>query len=543
MSLKERIQTNQIYWIAGVFILIVYIVLRINLIEIPLDRDEGGWAYNGQQIVYHSAILYKDLYDHRGPVVSYLYALAVYLFPDTASGIHLFFHIYNFLTLIALFLFSFYFFESISTALWVAFVYAIFSSNPEIQGFTASNEIIMLLPTVLTLLFSVLSVNKKNPTFVILSGFMGALSCWTRVPAFFIVLFSFIYILLSRFNSRQEDKKVRLFATCKTFLLWMSGGIGCTLMIFIYFYWQGALINLLEWNFVKSVHYNVRITLLEGLSRYIHRLWVIYQSAPLILTSGICTILLSVYTKDKRVIFLLGLLLFSLLTVIPLYGYPHYFAQLSPIIAILGGYGFSCIINCLTEKRKELITCLLVIFLLFVPIWIHSGYYFTMSPQRFCYTYFGTHHFPVSIQLADYILKNTTPEDRIFIFGSESQVLFYANRQYACSGLSNVYAIMQDSPWCKDMQEKMFREIEDVQPKYIIFVNNQMSILWDGKDSTSWFIKKLMALTKRQYILENTFDIPVQMAPPTMFNFEIHSEGRVPLYAIYRLNMDAQGQK
>jgi len=534
MLSNERIQTNTLYWIAGIFILIVYIVLRINLIQIPLDRDEGGWAYNGQQIVYHDAVLYKDLYDHRGPVLSYLYALAVYLLPDTSAGIHLFLHIYNFITLIVLFLFSFYFFDSISTALWIALVYAIFSSNPEIQGFTTSNEMIMLLPTVVTLLFSVLSVKKKYPVFVILSGVFGALACWTRVPAFFIVLFSFSYILLSQFNAHTE-RKARLWATGKTFFLWMSGGIGCTLLIFFYFYWHGALIALLDWNFFKSVHYNTRISFFHGISLYIIRLCKIYISAPIIVSSGIFVLLFSVIKKDKHAFFLLGLLVSSFFTVIPLYCYAHYFAQLAPAIAIFSGYGFSTIINWIPEKRKAFATILSVSFILFIPVWMHSGYYFTMSPQEFSYSFFRTNHFPASIKLADYISKNTTAKDRVLIMGSESQVLFYANRKYACTGLSNVYGIMQDSPWCRDMQEKMFREIEKGQPKYIIFINSSLSFGWDGKQSTLWFVKKITALTKSKYMLENTFEVPVQIAPRTMFNFKTQSESRIPFYVIYRL--------
>src|SRR5262245_18313022 len=85
-------------WIAAIALL--YIVVRIHVIAIPLDRDEGVFGYIAQRIL-DGGLPYRDALDHKPPGVFYLYALALRVLPATPSGVHLFLHAYNLLTLAA----------------------------------------------------------------------------------------------------------------------------------------------------------------------------------------------------------------------------------------------------------------------------------------------------------------------------------------------------------------------------------------------------------------------------------------------------------
>ena len=79
-------------------IIFVYILLRINPIGIPLDRDEGVFGLIGRSIL-EGGVPYQEAIDHKPPMIFLIYAFALTIFPPTALGIHLFLHLYNFITL------------------------------------------------------------------------------------------------------------------------------------------------------------------------------------------------------------------------------------------------------------------------------------------------------------------------------------------------------------------------------------------------------------------------------------------------------------
>jgi len=527
------------YCLTWLAIVVTYIVIRINIVDIPLDRDEGGWAYYGQQIL-RGEILYDDMIDHRGPVTSYLYSLAAFLFPPTAGGIHLFLHIYNFLTLIALFFFSKVFFSSNRIALWVAFVYAVFSSDPSIQGFTASNEMFTLLPIALNLLFSVLAVQRDRPYFFVLSGISGALACWTRTPAFFIVLFSLIYLLLFQLK-KGTHKRLNWSTTVRSFLLWTAGSVGCSVLILFFFYYHGVMDNLIHNVFVLSVDYASEIRFVDALPIYIHRIFRIWKEHLFVAFAFAFALFMLVRNKDKKGYFLLGLLIASILTLFPFYAYPHYFAQLAPAVAVIAGFGISQMASCIQDRNRKVgftrLNILLALLTIVVPVAMFPGYYFKQSPQEFHDSVFPFQFFPHSIKVAQYISEHTTPNDTIFILGTEPQILFYAQRRSATSGLVNIYPLMSESPWYKQFQEKIWQEILISRPKYIIVVNNRLSFLWDGKEETLWLFNKVLDLTQRDYVLEGYVN---KLTPLSMFSivpnklfFKIGSKEIVPQYPFF----------
>ncbi len=156
---KKNLSSNS--WFVLTIIAIIYAVIRLNIINIPLDRDEGGFGYIGQ-VILDGGMPYKHAFDHKPPLVFYINALALLFVPPSAAGIHIFLHIYNFLTLAFLYFLVRIYFKSSSVGFWTALVYALFSASPSLQGFTATTEMFMLLPIVLSLLFAVLAVRKQN---------------------------------------------------------------------------------------------------------------------------------------------------------------------------------------------------------------------------------------------------------------------------------------------------------------------------------------------------------------------------------------------
>lgn len=81
--------TSPNYWFVLIAICLVYILIRLYIVSIPLDRDEGIFGYAGQ-VILNDGLQYRDVFDHKPPVAFYLKALALLFVPPTSTGIHKF---------------------------------------------------------------------------------------------------------------------------------------------------------------------------------------------------------------------------------------------------------------------------------------------------------------------------------------------------------------------------------------------------------------------------------------------------------------------
>jgi len=83
-----------------------------------------------------------------------------------------------------------------------------------------------------------------------------------------------------------------------------------------------------------------------------------------------------------------------------------------------------------------------------------------------------------SVEIGEYLKSRTTPQDRIAILGSETQIFFYSQRRSA-SRFVNTYFLTADHPRNREMQREMIRDIERARPKYLLF----------AELPTSWLIR------------------------------------------------------
>ena len=111
---------------------------------------------------------------------------------------------------------------------------------------------------------------------------------------------------------------------------------------------------------------------------------------------------------------------------------------------------------------------------------------FILQPLEVSRATYGLNPFPESVQIANYIKNNTTPNDKIAVLGSEPEILFYADRLSA-TGHIYMYGMMEDQPNAERMQIQMIREIEEAQPTYIVYVNVSFSWLIQQSSVTTLF--------------------------------------------------------
>jgi len=477
-------QPGKIYiWGGWILILAVYVLLRANLLDIPLDRDEGNFGYTGQ-VILDGGIPYRDVYDHKPPVTSYLYAIALLFVPPTPAGIHIFLHVYTFLTLIGVFLLGAIYADDYETGLWSALIFAVFSSLPSIQGFTASSEMFMLLPTVLSLLCAVLALRKDGIPLLLLSGVLAAVACWTKQSGIFMSTFIALYVGVSYLGRclRGRQPYRRLVAALS---VWVAGFVGVSLLITLYYVHKGVLDEFIYWTFIHGYYYSKAVS--PKLSLVGVRLAEVFRGNWALEILILVFLAYGLYEKKASAWFALILLAFSVASTIPGYAYPHYFAQLAPAAAVAGGLAVAFMAE-KTKQRCHQGTFILIAALLLagLPVSTQADYYFNRSGNAFAHQYFGENPFPESLKIADYIAKKSDKDATVFIAGSEPQILLYSRRKSATAYVM-VYPLMWSFPRYMEFQQRAWNQIKTSVPEFIVFVDLQTSQLWDGKAKLWWY--------------------------------------------------------
>jgi hypothetical protein len=78
-------QTNRWCWVALIIMLLFMTAVRWRLLEIPLERDEGEYAYAGQ-LMLAGIPLYAEIYNMKLPGTYAAYALIEAVFGQTVAG-------------------------------------------------------------------------------------------------------------------------------------------------------------------------------------------------------------------------------------------------------------------------------------------------------------------------------------------------------------------------------------------------------------------------------------------------------------------------
>src|SRR5437867_11699219 len=141
----ERDRVLKAAWILlAVIVLGLVLVIRIRLLGIPLERDEGEYAYAGQ-LMLQGIPPYKLAYNMKFPGTYAAYALIMGIFGQTIVGIHLGLLLINAATILLIFLLGRRLINSIA-GLAAAMTYAVLSVSPSVVGFAAHAEHFVMLP-------------------------------------------------------------------------------------------------------------------------------------------------------------------------------------------------------------------------------------------------------------------------------------------------------------------------------------------------------------------------------------------------------------
>src|SRR5436190_23592252 len=123
------------WWTLAVIVFGVTVAFRIRLLGIPLERDEGEYAYAGQ-LMLQGIPPYKLAYNMKFPGTYAAYAVIMSIFGQTIAGIHIGLLLINAATTILIFFLGQRLF-SLTAGVAAATTYAVLSLSPSVLGLAA----------------------------------------------------------------------------------------------------------------------------------------------------------------------------------------------------------------------------------------------------------------------------------------------------------------------------------------------------------------------------------------------------------------------
>jgi len=481
----------------------VFVLVRVPLVSVPLERDEGEYAYIAQRLLAGD-VPYRDAFDQKPPAIFFVYAAALALFGSSVEGIHLFLHAWTAATALALFGCVRRRGSAVAAA-FAVLLFSVVSADPKLTGNAANTELFMLLPMVASV-YCLLRASDSGASsgWWIATGALAATACWFKQVAVTNALFAAAVAAwqFGRPSSRDVAALARSWAGL------VAGAVLASAPVLLGFAAAGAWRPFVDAVFLHNVRYSRNVGPLQGLEILGERL---SEQAPSLAVCWALAVLAPILLRRRRGSksgFWLAWLIVSMLGVsVGFYFRPHYFFQVLPAFAVLAGLTLGVMGERLMMRGGWLAAAgfgVLIAMAVLPPIVANRTILMASSPDEISRAIYGMNPFPESVRIGNHIRLTSEPGDRVYIVGSEPQILFYAERASATRYIF-FYPLTGVYPDVLERQREVMADVAAARPLYVVWVNRYSSLLRaDGAED--YVFEASRSLLARQYQLEFVVD-------------------------------------
>lgn len=484
-------------YIAGV---VLGVLLPSSPLNMPLTfRDSGVFLYVGWRIL-NGELPYRDIWDHKPPIIFYVNALGLALGNGSRWGVW-------FLEFIALFLAAFIGFHLIkrifgthpailSTFLWLFILVFL------LQGGNLTTE--YALPLQFAALWLVQTAEKSSYPYRhwFLVGLLGGVAFFTKQTAIGIWIAIVLYLTIGRLMSGQINKWF------KELLFICVGGLAICISWVVFFSIQGAFAQFWSAAFAFNFTYsssNADITsrlnsIVNGLAP-LKIAWLLQFS----IIGSLIGILLVFYKKgtlpEGNSLILIGLIDLPIeLFFIGFSGhsFPHYYMTLLPIFSLFAGAMAWGILSSLPFWKAN-VTVKFLCLLSIMGIFLWSPIYKSYKGQVSLLSYAKN---PTMIR---YIKRNTLSNDEVLLWGAESTLNYFTQRN-SPSRFVYQFPLYTQGYANEQLISEFLRDILINCPRLIIDTHNPDTPIYNFPIQTQ-AIKDDIALVQSRYLdAENVGD-------------------------------------
>jgi hypothetical protein len=464
-------------------------LVRIRLMDTPLERDEGEYAYAGQ-LILQGIPPYLQAYNMKFPGTYYAYALSMALFGETPRGIRLGLILVNAGTTLILFALGRRLFGSFGGVV-AAVSFALLSLDRWNLGIFAHAAHYVLLPALAGLYLLLRAPESRRAWWLLASGaLLGVAVLMKQHAVIFLPLGAILLIREDLDRGRSNWRAVLLDSAVLATGAVVPAALLCAVLL-----GQGVLAKFWFWTFHYARQYVSIVpasaflpNLKSGLVRATQATWLFW------VVGGVGLIALWVGRWPAKVrVWVTGLLVAAFVAICPgFYFREHYFILLLPALALLVAVAFvgtaRLLALALPIPMARLASAALFVLLSGIVIMGQGEFLLAMTPRAILRTCYGVCPFTESVEVAKYIRERTTKADRIAVLGSEPEIYFYA-RRLSATGYIYTYPLTEPQSYASRMQDEMMAQIEAAHPRYLVFVQETSSwnlTRWSDQRILGW---------------------------------------------------------
>lgn len=509
-SFSYFLGSNNFYLLLLGIVVLTVTVVRWRLAPMPLERDEGEYAYFGH-LILNGITPYQEAYNMKLPGIYYMYALIMAVFGETYKGIHIGCLVMNAGTMILLYYALKNFFNPM-TGLITAGFYGLMAMSPNVLGFAAHATHFAVFYVSFSLFFLSKYEKNKKLLFAVFAGVMFGMAFLMKQQAVYFILFGGIVFLIFQFMEKPRNIKAIVTRTGA----FSFGVFFPYIIVLLIMFATGTFDKFWFWTVKYASKYASGVPWEQGkdlLSMTFSPIWEEHKWIYYLAIAGTVIILFAKFSLKQKIL-AISFAVFGILATTPgFYFRQHYFIVALPAVALMAAIALDYAGRFATEKIKIKLVGLglplLILFLIFNSTFSKAKYYYsTENPVALCKAIYGTNPFTESVEIANYIKANSSDSDKIAVLGSEPQIAFYADRKSA-TGHIYTYGLMEIHEYNLKMQEEMISEIEKNKPLYLVFCNVPFS--WLTKPASpmkifEWYNK----YSAEHYNIAGLVDIPNQ---------------------------------
>lgn len=490
------------YWCVSALlvVMVLFAFVRVRLRDMPLERDEGEFAYVGQ-LMLEGIPPYKIAGNMKLPGTYAAYAAMMAVFGETTPGIRIGLILVNAVTTILVFLLAKYLYGPLAGAI-AGITYSFLSCRPGVLGLYAHASHFVVLATLAGILLLLYAIDTGRIGFFFGSGACFGLAFLMKQPGILFFVFAGLYWLWREWKRPFSWRNATVRGGALFAGLVLPFGLTCLILLR-----AGVFSSFWFWTWSYAREYGSMTTLREAWPMlraslpWVVRPFVIWEIVAIGLAAPL-------WSRDARRHggFMASFFLFSLLAVCPgLYFRPHYFILLLPAAALCTGIGVSAAQRWLRKRRFDrLVVWLPVLYFAVVfVISVRGQYktYFHLDPISLNRKIFDRDPFLEAVGVGDYIKTHSAEQDTIAVFGSEPEICFYSARHCASSYLYT-YPLMEKQKYSEQMRSDMMQQVRDAQPKFLVYADVARS--WGTPatlDENRGFLETAWAYARANYEL------------------------------------------
>lgn len=453
-------------WVLLAVTVIFIAVVRIRLLNVPLERDEGEFGYMGQ-LILQGIPPYKIACNMKLPGTYVMYALFMRLFGQTTAGIHLGLLVMNLISTVLVFILARRLLGPLAAVVASA-SFGLLSVSPSVLG-SSAHATQYVVPFALGGILLMLKAADTGKTWtLVLSGLLLGIAYLMKQHAVFFLIFGLCYYIGSQVR-RMPISRLAIRAGLFSFSMVIPFAVTCLIL-----YKLGVFDKFWFWTYTYARAYSTEQSLGGALDSFHRETERLLTHTTLMWALGGVGLTALIWGKKARAngVFLISFVVFSLLTVCPgLYFRQHYFVAFLPALSILIAAAVTSGTDVLASKGfYRALPMLVFIALLGHLMMLDKEFLFEATPTRATSIVYGGGVFETMETVGKYIKAHSKSTDKLVVFGSEPEIYFYAERPSGTTFLYT-YGLVEIHDYASVMQKKMMREITESKPEYVVISN------------------------------------------------------------------------